>query len=154
MAVRTAYVGTQSAGDVLTSANFSKLPGGCIGYASVTTAQAGIGAAMTDLTSLSVAVTVNTSRLIRIQAFGIFQQQTSSGNQSVAIREGSTGLAQANGTVGAGAYFSPHVMAILSPTGGAHTYKVSASTDTATLNTIAGATFPLFIAVFDDGPAF
>ena len=67
MAVRTAYDAV--AGSTLTAANLDRYPGGWIGYAEATTGQTGISGAA-DLTSLSVTVTVGTSRRILAEGYG------------------------------------------------------------------------------------
>src|SRR6266700_2865661 len=68
MTSRVAYPGTAVTNDVLTAANVNNLPGGWIGYAEVTANQTGITTEV-DLTGLSQAVTVNTSRRIRISLY-------------------------------------------------------------------------------------
>ncbi len=153
MAVRTAYVATESAGDVLTAANFNKMPGGCIGYANVTANQTGISA-LADLTGLTVTVTVNTSRLIMVQGLGVFLQQTGVGTASMAINEGATQLVNAGASLVISGFgtFTPFV--ILSPSSGAHTYKLRATTSSNTVDLQASATAPATIAVYDMGPAF
>ncbi len=154
MAVRTAYVATESAGDVLTAANFNKLPGGLIGYAVVTSTQTGIST-VTDLTSLTVTVTVNTSRIVMIDALVVVLQQSVGGTPSVSIYEGATQLGSAGGTHTASATFATYrPMCIISPSSGAHTYKLRASTSAGTVDTSASATQPATLAVYDFGPAF
>lgn len=61
MTTRTAYPGTESVGDVLTKANFDKVPGGWIGVVQVTSNQGSI-TTLTDLTSLTLTVTYQTGR--------------------------------------------------------------------------------------------
>ena len=156
MAVRTAYVATQAAGDVLTSANFSKLPGGWIGYAEVTADQTGI-TTITDLTSLSVAVTVNTSRRIQVTGHGNYLNDTIDEGGTVYIRESSTTLNSY------GVWTSNHlsivrgfvVMWVGTPSAAAHTYKLSLArtTATGTIALKAAATYPAFILVEDLGPS-
>lgn len=154
MAARTAYVGTESAGDVLTAANFNKLPGGLIGYAIVTSAQTGVST-ITDVTSATIAVTVNSSRKIRVEAKAVLQQAGGAGDYSLYIREGATTLDQASGSATAnGQVGTMRPLYIGSVSSGAHTYKLSMSTSANTIGTIAGATEAVYILVFDDGPAF
>ncbi len=153
MAVRTAYVATEVAGDILTASNFDKLPGGLIGYSNVTSSQTGI-TTITDLTSLSVAVTVNTSRIIKIEGFANYSQVTTGGVSNLVIRESSTTLGNAALNIGASGNAGMFVAVIISPTTGAHTYKLSASTNLGTVGTSASATQPAYIAVYDLGPAF
>lgn len=61
MATRTGYPGTPSLGDVLTTTNFNKLPGGWIGQVQVTANQTGI-TTVADLTSLTLSVTYQSGR--------------------------------------------------------------------------------------------
>jgi hypothetical protein len=154
MPVRTGYVSTEVDGDVLTSANFNKLPGGWIGYAEVTANQAGI-VAETDLTSLTVTVTVGTSRRIRVRAQARASKSVADGNVVLYVKEGATYLtgidAQMANTT-AETTIAGDV--ILTPTSGAHTYKLAmnlAGTGTVTMG--AGAAYPAFILVEDIGPS-
>jgi hypothetical protein len=68
MPSRTAQAGLQTTGGAATSTYANSVAGGMIGYASTTTAQ-GVGAAETTLTGLSIAVTVNANRKIRIEGY-------------------------------------------------------------------------------------
>lgn len=153
MPVRTGYVATQSAGDVLTSANFTKLPGGWIGYANVTANQTGI-TAITDLTNLTVTVTVGTNRLIQITGFGSISTTANDNNGSLYVRESSTQLARSqqwldNTLVPTGTYVACLLNA---PSAGAHTYKLSLEA-TASAGLEAASTRPAFILVEDLGPS-
>ncbi len=153
MAVRTAYVGTEAAGDVLTAANFNKLPGGLIGYAIVTANQTGISTA-TNLTSLTVTVTVNTSRIIMIDAIGVMGQNSSTGLGNLTIYEGATQLANSVCTMTAAGFWTGRPLCVLSATSGAHTYNLKASTNAGTIDLIASATQPATLTVYDMGPNF
>lgn len=157
MAVRTAYPALESPGDVLTSSNFNRLPGGWIGYAEVTANQGSITAEV-DLTSLTVTVTVNSSRRISITGAGNFGVSVANDRVIMNIKEGATVLTSAAGTspiaaVGtSGMTLRPQV--VLTPTAGSHSYKLSgqdATGGTAQLN--ATSTAPAFILVEDLGPA-
>ncbi len=157
MAVRTAYVATESIGDVLTKANFDKLPGGSIGYAQVTANQTGIVQGVTtDLTNLTVTVTVNTSRRIRIYAKVDGTSGTAGDLLELLIREGSTTLQTRSFTHLSGTNYSPLETFIdLSPTAASHTYKLSLlCTGTGAATIQASATRVAFIQVDDVGPAF
>lgn len=159
MAVRTGYVGTQVAGDVLTAANFTKVPGGWLGHAETTTPQTSIGTSAVDLTGLTVTVTVGASRRIKITAGCNFENNAAGANYaSLAINEGATILNDvlvnmaAAGTAQefAGAY----VAVVLTPSTGAHTYKLQAFFNNGAANaTTASATRKPFILVEDIGPA-
>lgn len=168
MPVRTAYAGTALTGDVYTAANHARMPGGWIGYAQVTATQAladaDSGGLETDLTGLSVAVTVGTNRRIRVTGSGILTLDDPLGNPAVLgyIKEGATYLGRwaswdlnaASGLIFDRATMSFERSVILTPTAGAHTYKLSAwATAGADILLGASATIPAFILVEDLGPA-
>ena len=74
-----------------TATNMNKMAGGWIGYSSNSSDQTGITTA-TDLTSITVDVTVNTSRLIRVDVIGRVIINTASANYVGRIlRDGSRG---------------------------------------------------------------
>lgn len=129
MAVRTAYPGTAVAG-VLTVANVNNLPGGWIGYVSITADSNTWNTTATAITGLSVTVTVNTSRRIRITASAVLETGGSAavtdiylwrdngGASPVALTKrrwgGGSGLAQATFTI----VEEDH------PSAGSHTYSL------------------------------
>ena len=154
MAVRTAYVGTQVAGDVLTAANFTKLPGGWIGDASVTANQTGI-TTVADLTNLTVAVTAGSSRRLRITAQAIITRTVNDGYVLMSIKEGATVLQQiqihpvsTDGDTKSGSV-------TVTPSSGSHTYKLTLErgSGTGTVGIAANASAPAFILVEDIGPS-
>lgn len=153
MASRTSYPATESAGDILTTTNFDKLPGGCIGYITKTSTQTGI-TSETSLTTLTVSVTVNTSRLIRVEGFVVVQQLTSAGTSSLRIKESATQLQQSNIDLNASSTGYLYVVTVLSPSSGAHTYNLTLQTTAGTTGTACSATLPGHIIVTDVGPAF
>lgn len=168
MAVRTAYAGTAAEGDVYTAANHARMPGGWIGYAQVTAAQAlqdaDSGGLETDLTGLSVTVTVGTNRRIRITGSGVLAIDDPLANPVCVgnIREGVTVLGRwayfdlnaASGLIFDRATLSFERSVVLTPTAGAHTYKLTAwASAGADMLLFAGATQPAFILVEDIGPA-
>lgn len=155
MAVRTAYVGTQVPGDVLTGANFTKVPGGWIGYAEVTANQGSITTAQTDLTGLSVAVTVGANRRIRITGYIRAVPQNATTSVQLAIKEGATQLnacEQVAALAGNGWTSTTEWVGV--PSTGAHTYKLAVTFASGTTNSAnASATAPAFILVEDIGPS-
>lgn len=155
MPVRTAYAGAAVPGEVLTAANVNKTPGGWIGYAEVTANQGGIGTTDTDLTGLSVAVTVGTSRRIRISVFSNVSMQTASNRAYLRIQEGATVLTEAREDIVNDNHAPMNASVVLTPTAGAHTYKVTARVLNAgsTLTAEAATTYPSYILVEDLGPA-
>jgi hypothetical protein len=154
MAVRTAYVGTQSAGETLSSANFTKLPGGWIGYAEVTANQTGLGVGPTDLTSLTVTVTAGSSRRLVVRGYARITQQTSPSNSEVLIRDGSgTQLNKSTITMASASIAMHHPAVVVTPSSGSNTYKLSCSVAAGTNDLNAAATQPAWIMVTDVGPS-
>lgn len=153
MASRTGYVATESAGDVLTTTNFDKLPGGIIGYITRTTAQTGVSGEA-DLTGLTVTVTVNTSRLIKVEGWIAVQQITSASTPIMRIKESTTQLQQTNLDINASSTGFLYGVTILSPSSGSHTYKLTLATGAGTVNTVHSSTIPGILIVTDAGPAF
>jgi hypothetical protein len=152
---RTAYAGLAQDGDAYTAANHARMPGGWIGWAQVTADQSSINA-LTDLTGLSVTVTVNSDRLIRVTGQLILTTDAVDFEGAQAyIREGSTTLAQIGpGGVQAGSPGAVSASAILEATSGSHTYKLSAEPiDEVSVTMKASATRPAYILVEDLGPA-
>lgn len=124
--------------------------GGTLGYAQVTANQTGITTAA-DLTSLSVPVTVGTGRRIKITGH-CFQFTRTAGTVTYIdfrIAEGAT-LLNRTTLVCPNTYAGGSVEHVLSPSAGAHTYKLQAGTD-GTITAEAAATSPLFILVEDIG---
>lgn len=123
-----------------------------LGYAEKTaTNQTGIAGSVTDLTGLSVAVTVAAGRRIKITATVFLTQKTGNGGPVLYIREGGTQLTQVFTPANTGVTTSPVAMVVLTPSTGAHTYKLSAAASTNTLDTAYDPTAPSFILVEDIG---
>lgn len=150
-----------AAGDVTDERLYSlddTLPRGVLDYAEITSAFS-ISAATTetDITGLSVAVTVGAGRRIRVSAFCVgFGNYSSPGWTRLDIREGGTTLQSAQ--VGAGfdittVTASVFAAVVLAPIAGVHTYKVSAFVQGDTADFKASAGNPAFILVEDIGPA-
>lgn len=168
MPSRTAYAGTALTGDVYTAANHARMPGGWIGYAEVTADQAlqdaDSGGLKTDLTGLSIAVTVGATRRIRVTGSAVFAIDDPLANPSLIayIQEGATILAPfavwdlnaASGLIFDRASLSFERSVILTPSAGAHTYKLTAwATAGADMILDASAAQPAYILVEDLGPA-
>lgn len=154
MATRTAWPGTEVDGDVVTAALIDRLPGGWIGYAEVTANQGSVTAEV-DLTSLTLSVTVNTNRRIRITGKVQITSTVAGDGSKLRIKESTTTLNAAdNATISGGGGVFIQAVAVITPTAGAHTFKLSltrSGTGTVTMN--ASATEPAFILVEDIGPA-
>lgn len=122
-----------------------------LGYAQVTTPQGGI-TTETDLTGLSVTVTVPAGRRLRITAQGRVDAVTTAGLIIGFIKEGSTYLDRwVQDDVGAGQVRTASASTIITPTAGSHTYKLSLwkfnGGNTASLN--ADPAYPAYILVED-----
>lgn len=151
MPARTAY--DPVTGTVLTEANLEKFPGGWIGYAEVTTGQSGIST-ITDLTNLSIAVTVGTSRRIRVTGKIYANASAAVLAAELTIRESSTTLNGAKLLYETASQDQAMIAQwVGTPGSGSHTYKLSLAASASTINMAASATVPAFILVEDIGPA-
>lgn len=140
----------------------AKMPKGCIAYASSATSSTGI-TTETDLTDLSVTVTIGADRLIVIEVYvPRVSSLTASDIASLRIKESATDLQEARldvGTVVSGSNGGAVGLARtapFTPSAGSHTYKATGglAQGTGTLQFRAGATTPSFIMVTDVGPSF
>lgn len=169
MTVRTAYAGTALAGDPYTAANHARMPGGWIGYAEVTANQAiqdaDSGGLETNLTGLTVTVTVGANRRIKITGSGTVRLDDPTGIMLAygRIMEGASplghwckvGLLPPSGApLATGAEVKAEGSVILTPSAGAHTYKLTLYADGGTdLLLVAAAGDTAWILVEDLGPA-
>jgi len=152
MATRTAYPGTTSPGDVLTSANVTKFPGGLIGWAIITASTSGIGATGASIASLTV--TVGSNRIILISAFAVLQQSGVDGIDNLTIKEGGTQLSNDGFTQHATWFNTSYGIALLAPSGGSHTYTMFISASAGTCGTVCSSVQPGWMLIEDLGPAF
>jgi hypothetical protein len=123
------------------------------GYAQVTANQTGITAA-TDLTGLTVTVTVTSGRRLRISASAGFSSSVANDQCQLQINEGATTLIGTQFTVVVAnnvQWLTP--IAIITPTAGTHTYKLTGFrlSGTGNLTMYAGTALPAFILVEDIG---
>lgn len=121
-----------------------------LGYAEVTANQA--VTTEVDLTGLTVTVVVPEGRRLRITGHTLPSSSVASDEAEVYIYEGGTKLATAAGALGAvGGGSSVDPVAIVSPSAGAHTYKLRAarSVGTGTVQMNAGVGYSSFILVED-----
>lgn len=126
-----------------------------LGYASRTSDQTLITAEV-DLTSLSVAVTVDTSRRVRVTADLMVTSTVATDHVAAYIKEGSTYLQQRQVSIGrANSGESLQMSVILTPSAGAHTYKLALArvAGTGNVSSLAAATYPASIYVEDLGGA-
>lgn len=125
-----------------------------IGYAESVTLSQSIAAAVTELTGLSVTVTVPAGRRLRITGH-VYVQVTAGapGSPHIAIHEGGTRLGIADQSISA---TTPNInlsldgSVVVSPTAGSHTYHLRGGADTGdTALYQGGASFPAYILVED-----
>lgn len=128
--------------------------GGALDYAEVAADQTGI-TAETDLTGLTVTVTVGTGRRIKLTAQGKLTRTVVDGQNVLAIKEGSTFLNYAMDFPSTSTPNTRICIAVTTPTAGSHTYKVTAwrNTGTGTLGLNADSNNPAFLLVEDIGAA-
>ena len=130
------------------------MPWGIIGYVEVTANQTGIST-ITDLTSLTITATYVANRRIRITGDVAFQNTTGGSFTRLSIREGSTVL-NSRQKVGTNNLLDEQIIAtaVITPTAGSHTYKLSLtmSSGTGTTSLIASATQPAYLLIEDIGP--
>lgn len=127
--------------------------GGQLGYAEKTaTNQTGISA-ITDLTGITVTVTVGTNRRIKVTGHCGVQQITGAGTGEITIREAAVSLARGYRTLATNDFATLDPVYISTPSVGSHTYKLSMATTANTINTVYGTDNPAFILVEDIGAA-
>jgi hypothetical protein len=130
------------------------LPTGTLsgGYAAVTANQATITTEV-DLTGLTVTVTVGAGRRIRISADLAFVTTVSGGLPRVRIKEGATQLQERSMSTGSTSAESIAPSVVLTPSTGAHTYKLTAllALGSGSMSLSASATAPAYILVEDIG---
>jgi hypothetical protein len=153
MAVRTPW--DPVTGDVMTEARLDTLPRGWLGYVEVTSGQTVSTGTETDLTGLSVTVTVGTNRRIRVTAHGLFNRTVADGVSVARIKEGSTELGRfsQHSPSAATEFDLGEGSAILTPSAGSHTYKCTLQRVTGTGNAVmsAAAGSPAWLLVEDLG---
>lgn len=129
------------------------VPWGTLGYTASTTGLIGGFGTETDVPGVTVTVTVGAGRRIRIRwrMSGFFSNVASPRVLLISIKEGGTVLRTANFTVVAGNAQNQTFEgeAILTPSAGAHTYKISCSSTFAVFDTQPDSTNPNTILVED-----
>lgn len=133
------------------------VPWGTLDYVQVTADQTIVASGTeTDLTSLTRTVTVGTSRRIRLSAQGILSRSVADGITIGRFKESTTELGRwgQHSPSALTEFGFSHGAAILTPSAGSHTYKLTlqrfSGTGNVTLN--ASATSPAWLLVEDIGP--
>jgi len=151
MPTRTPHTGV--AGEVLTAANLAKYPKGRLGYAEVTSNQSGIGATPTDLTGLTLTVTVPADRLVRVSGY---TQVFTAGAvyAAVTMLEDGVDIGRVGRTApGTGESTTVSAFTLVTPSAGSHTYKLQGESSSSTFTLEASASLPAWILVEDIGPS-
>lgn len=132
----------------------SARPLGTLGYAQVVAPQVGI-LAKTDVIGLSVTVTVGAGRRIQISGSLAMLSNVNDDVLRVYIMEGATDLQIRDITYRnlSNENYEMEPQVVLTPSAGAHTYKIAVQRFFGTGNVVmrAGPTFPAFILVEDIG---
>jgi hypothetical protein len=134
-------------------------PGGALastlGYMEVIANQTGISTSSVDLTGLLVTVTVPAGRRIRLTGYVTFDNQNAGQNAvALELKEGATRINFAQSVMDPSGGTTGDLQtlvadAIITPSAGAHTYKLTAVCSLATVDLVASATAPAFILVED-----
>ena len=129
-------------------------PKGQIGYAEITSSQAGI-TTETDITGLSVTVTVGAGRRIRILGYARLTATVATDRFIVDVKEGATYLGLCGDLIPGASVPVYHGGPILTPSAGSHTYRLTARriSGTGSGTATAAVTSPLYIVVEDLGAA-
>ena len=141
------------ADELVTASKMNDLPKGALGYAQVTANQGSLAGTIVDLTGLSVTVTVAAGRRSKITGHA-FAFAGGTDECDFMIREGTTYMNRRRfinhsaGNSGGGS-----IVAVITPTAGAHTYKLGfqRTAGTGTYNMLASVNDPAFILVEDLG---
>ena len=124
---------------------------GTLAYAEVFADQTGITAA-TDLTGLSVTVTVGTGRRIRVSAVAR-ASNTGANSNLLYIKEDETTKQTASYVASTATESFPDAWVVLNPSAGSHTYKLTGDVGAGTMTLRASSTAPAQLLVEDIGAA-
>ena len=139
-------------GDFAYASDLTARPQGVLGYAQVTANQGGITTAV-DLTGLTVTVTVGSGRRIKVTGDVYYSTTVAGGAAGVYVNEGASQLAQRTRVTAGTLADASRVEVVLTPSAGAHTYKLRGSMGSGTGTLEAAATYPAYILVEDLGSA-
>jgi hypothetical protein len=157
VAVRTAWTGAAVGGELVSRADILSIPGGWLGHAQVAAAQAIATGTETDLTGLTLTVTVAASRRIKLSAAGLITRTVADGASIGRFKEGATELGRWAQSAPSAITESDQAcgFVVLTPSAGAHTYKLTLQrfSGTGSVSLSAGATNPADFLIEDIGPA-
>jgi len=114
-------------------------PSQVLGYTQSIALQSGIvgdAATITDLTGLSLTVTVLAGRLLKISGHVSVQHLSANGYVDIYIREGTVVVGDAARTTAAGEFDTIDPVCIVAPSAGTHTYKLSAIAQNGTVTVL------------------
>jgi hypothetical protein len=129
------------------------LPWGRIGSGSTTSAQTGVGATPTDLTSLTATATLVANRYYRATLHVPYTQVTSPGTANFIILNGATNVGGCSVTLDATEYGTASIECLFTASSGSATVKAQASTTGGTLSTNVSANSPALLIIEDVGPS-
>lgn len=155
---RTGYIGTHSPGDVLTSANLARSPGGMIGYVELASDVTAITTEQ-DVTGLAVVPTLPSGRRFEVKI--VVHTQQDSANQclrDISVDDGAARMQIARYTVENTGVYTHVLIAVLDGDDAAHDLQVRAAASGAgspmdVISDPAGGR-PCLIMCTDVGPTF
>lgn len=109
-------------------------PAGVLGYAETSAAQNGIGTAWTDVTGLSLPITVVAGRRLRISTMVQTTIAATAAAAHVGLMDAATYLQQGSHPLTAAAYTNGFVSVVVTPSAGLHTYKTRVACNSGTIN--------------------
>lgn len=152
MATRTAYAGTALAGDVYTAANHARMPGGWIGYVETSSNQNGFSTEV-DATSLTLTLTPNSSRRLRVSGQIYVNVGTATSTVILRLKEDGVTIQQSavqpNDTAD---FISMPIAAVSTPSTASHTWKFTVQVEAGTAD-VENSTSKGWLLVEDIGPS-
>lgn len=131
------------------------LPWGLLGVAELTASSTAAGSTVIDVTSASITVTTVANRKLRIVGYARVQQSTNAvDTNEMYITDGSNNIKQTSSIgLGIAKYGVHHMEVVLNSAGGSETFKLRHATPAGTTNALGSSSQPVFVAVYDVGPA-
>lgn len=153
MPTRTPY--TSTALEVLTSANLEKYPKGWYGYATSTSAQTGITTVETDVTGLSLSITLGANRLVEVFASVHALSSVDQDNLRLRLYRDATVVGSYNFELDTLTTTAQGMALDVGPSAGTYTYKATIVRvgGSGNIDTTASATSPNLLLVRDIGPS-